>query len=161
MSMFETILAFSLGILFVAGIAVFFTMGRDKINQENTMSALLTLRTNIEQVFSNGDFSELTTELAFHLAPEDMRFGTNQLKTKAGEDIIVTGASDGTYTIAVQNVSSGMCQALSSLSVKSWKKVENTKGTVWERSSSGSTGTVNQTNIVTCEDGSTVTYTAP
>lgn len=161
MSMFETILALSLGILFVAGVAIYFTMGRDKINQQNTMSALLTLRTNIEQMFSNGDFSELTTELAYHVAPEDMRFGTNQLKTKAGEDIVVTGSSDGTYTIEVQNVTSGMCQALSSLSVKSWKKVENSKGTVWERPTSGATATISQSNIVSCEDGSTVTFTAP
>jgi len=158
MSMFETILAFSLGILFVAGVAVYFTMGRDKINQQNTMSSLLTLRTNIEQLYSNGDFSGLDTAAAFHIAPEDIRFGTNQLRTKAGETIEVNGSSDGTYTIEVQNVTAGMCQSLSSLSVKSWAKVENTKGTVYER---GDGATVNNTNIVSCEDGSTVTFTAP
>jgi len=164
--MFETILAFSLGILFVAGVALYFTVGREKLNQQAVIQGLLLLRINIERVYRSEIFDGLSNEtlLSGNLVPEGLMKGGN-IMSSWGDIVVlpeVTGFEAGKYSITLYGLPRSVCMALVS-NIDSWDSVyagnESTK--VFERRAPGEISRADRFAACQYEAGNVVKFVGP
>lgn len=161
MSMTEILLGLIITIIVVSGVAFVFTNAREKNNQQRTMTSLLQMRASIEQLFNNGNYEGLANSilLTAGIVPAEMRKGANIITSWGNVAIAATSDNSG-YTIQLESLNPGACQALASLSPTSWAKVEVNGTTLYDRSVNEPINNVTLVNSC-ASTTNTVAYTAP
>lgn len=161
MSMTEILLGLIITIIVAAGVAFVFTNAREKNNQQRAMNSILFMRANIEQLFNSGDFSGLDNDVlnTAAIVPADLQ-RAGQIISPWGP-ITFAEANDGAnYTITLENLNPGACQALATLSPASWESVEVNGTAVYERATNDPIDTVALINACSAATN-TLVYTAP
>ena len=161
MNMTEVLLALIITIIVVAGVAFIFTNARDKNNQQKTMNNLLFIRASIEQLFNNGNFDGLDNDVLMtaNIVPTELqRNGT--IQSPWGPVTIEAAEGGGSYTITMENLNSGACQSLGTLSPTSWESISVNGQVLYDRSVNDPINNVDLINA--CGNATnTIVYTAP
>ena len=161
MSLTETLIVLTIVIIVMAGIAILFTSAREKNNQSKTMQCLLFIRSNIEQLFNNGDFSGLNNEvlLTADVVPPDLQ-RNGSIQSFWGPITIEESNGGQQYTITLENLNTSACQAIATLSTTSWAEVQAGGQTLYDRTVNTPINNVDLINACSSATN-TVVFTAP
>ena len=161
MNLTETILVLAVAIVVIAGVAVVFTDAREKNSQQKTMQALLFMRSNIEQIFSNGDYSGIGNDILVtgKLVPAELLEGNN-IRTNWGSVTVEEDDGGAGYAITLDSLNSSACQALATLSTTSWGRVEAGGTTLYDREVNDPINNVDLINACSATTNS-VTFVGP
>ncbi len=164
--MFETVLAFSLGILFVAGAVAFFVIGREKLNERTATQGLFLLRLNIERVYTNEEFDGLNNDILMqgNLVPDGLLRG-HRLRSPWGDISVqgeVLGFEISKYSITFYDLPKNVCITMVS-NIDSWDQVyagnESTK--IFDRKASGEITRGDRFAACQYEQGNIVKFVGP
>lgn len=161
MNMTETILVLAFVIIVLASVAITFSNAREKNNQSKTMQSILLMRSNIEQIFNNGNFTGIDNNvlLTAQVVPTDLQ-RNNSVQSSWGPITIAESDGGERYTIALENLNTSACQALATLSTTSWAIVEANGTVLYEREVNDPIDNVALINACAAATN-TVTFTAP
>lgn len=164
--MFETILALSLGILFIAGATTYFVIGREKLNERTVTQGLFLLKLNIEQVYTNEEYAGLNNEVLMqgNLVPSGLVHG-HRIMSPWGEIVVqseVSGFELSNYSITLYDIPRNVCITLVS-NIDSWDQVyagnESTK--IFDRKASAEITRGDRFAACQYEQGNIVKFVGP
>ena len=161
MSLTEILLSLAIMIAVVAGVALGYSQVKSKNDQQRAMQSIQMLRANIEQVYANGVYTDLSNEVLINagVVPGELLSGTSDIKTRWG-DVTVASSGDSQYTITVSNLDASACRSIANLSTTSWAEVKVGSETLFDRATNN---TVNPANLLAAcaHSANTVVFTGP
>ncbi|MBQ7586095.1 MAG: hypothetical protein IJU40_07600 [Desulfovibrionaceae bacterium] len=161
MSLTEILLSLAIMIAVVAGVALGYSQVKSKNDQQRAMQSIQMLRANIEQVYANGVYTDLSNEVLVTagVVPGELLSGTSDIKTRWG-DVTVANKGDSQYTITLENLDPQACRSIANLSTTSWAEVKVGEKVLYDRSENT---TVNPSDLLGACSGATntVVFTGP
>ena len=161
MSLTEILLSLAIMIAVVAGVALGYSQVKSKNDQQRAMQSIQMLRANVEEIYSNGVYTDLSNDVLIGagVVPGDLLSGTNSIKTRWG-DVTVAAKDDSQYTITIEDLDPAACRSIANLSTTSWSQVTVGETTLYDRSTNP---TVNPSDLLQAcvNPTNTVVFTGP